>query len=76
VKYFLDAAEWFPVLGLCRERVLKDNDARDFTDDEIADLKRVCEEFKRWQTKLAERFGAHDPFVADCLVEESNAEER
>ena len=48
--------EWWPVLTL---RTYDGGyvEAGEFTEAEIADLKRVEAEFATWQNKIAERFG-------------------
>lgn len=59
MKRSLDAVEWYPVYLLCDPHgQYPDEKLVEFTNDELADLKRVEVEFAMWQEKIRERFGA------------------
>lgn len=55
-KRWLYPDEWYPVLVL---RPTEDGSGswRDFTDAELADIRRVQAEFAAWQKKIGGRFG-------------------
>jgi hypothetical protein len=57
-KWYKDEEEWYPVLMLVGREMWPGcyGQPREFTDDEIADLRRVEKEFNEWQKKIGERF--------------------
>ena len=48
----------YPVFSLCDPVKGYNDHTVEFTDEELADLKRVETEFAAWQDKIRERFGA------------------
>lgn len=63
---FLDPEEWYPVYDLRTEDYRNPADPNDpwakdmaveFTDEEVAEWRRVHEEFDRWQRTIGRRFG-------------------
>ena len=61
-KWGMYPGEWYPVFELDDE---PPEDCRpvEFTDAELADLKRVEDEFNAWQRKIAKRFDVKDSYV-------------
>ena len=70
-KWFLDAEEWYPVLGLLGHEYSPGcyGNAAEFSDEEIADLRRIGDEFSAWQYKIAERFGKSSMANSYSLVD-------
>jgi hypothetical protein len=56
-KRYLSPHEWYPVLVLGSDFYDLALPPKEFTDEELADLRRVSDEFEAWQIKIAERFG-------------------
>ena len=69
--YYLGAEEWYPVLTLASLEVWPGNYGKpaEFSDEEIADLRRVGDEFSAWQHRIAERFGKADKANSYGLVD-------
>ena len=67
-KFEIFPEEWWPVSTL-RTYDGGGGEAAEFTDAEIADLKRVEAEFAAWQRKIAERFGSvATPRLIDLML--------
>jgi len=57
-KRWLSIEGFYPVHALqTNEGSLNPAAARDFTEDELSDIRRVQSEWFAWQVKIAERFG-------------------
>jgi hypothetical protein len=55
---WLSFQEFYPVRVLqTNDGSLHPADGREFTDDELSDLRRIQKEWFDWQIKIAERFG-------------------
>lgn len=53
-KKYLMADEWYPVCTLIDEDA--SNGQAEFTEDELADIRRIDREWNDWQSKIRERF--------------------
>ena len=65
--YHLDADEWYPVYRLSALDIF--GKTAEFSDEEVADIKRVSDEFIRIQAMISERFGNKYPHGASELIE-------
>ena len=55
-KRWCDGDEWYPVFCLEDEECWTGEESAEFTEEEIADIYRVFEEFDRVQKLIAKRF--------------------
>lgn len=68
----LHPEEWYPVLTLARYNQMDESEGKEFSDDEIAELRALESKLLEWQNKIAERFGVRKQNECYLVYEESS----